>query len=172
MDPRGNIPTDQAAEELRQQWSDRTDTAGRIFQVVLGIREPTSHRAIAETASCYPKTAKKHLDLLADIGVVNAESRGYARNTAYVEWWEADHIAKNLSVKEITDRVRDLEERRDAYQARFEADDPRNITVIEEGEPMHEQMEKLREWSGIKRDLQVYELARQLVQNDGRLIPR
>ncbi|ELY26510.1 hypothetical protein C500_15145 [Natrialba magadii ATCC 43099] len=38
-------------------------------------------------------------------------------------------------------------------------------------ETIHERMIAVSEWQGVIRDIRLYELARQLSQNDGHLIP-
>jgi hypothetical protein len=38
-------------------------------------------------------------------------------------------------------------------------------------ETIHERMTAISEWQGLIRDIRLYELARQLSQNDGHLIP-
>jgi hypothetical protein len=45
--------------------------------------------------------------------------------------------------------------------------------VFEAGdhETIHERMNAVSEWKGVIRDIRLYELARQLSQNDGHLIP-
>ncbi|MFC7317104.1 DUF7342 family protein [Halomarina halobia] len=80
-----------------------------MYDVVLGISEPTPSPRIAERAECSPNAAKKHLDRLADMGIVRAD-RGsrpvrYERNDAYLEWQEASRIAADLSIDEIVERV-------------------------------------------------------------------
>jgi len=161
----------------RQQWLDDTDTFGRVYDVILGITTPTPAAEIAEIADCSPNAATKHLSRLAEMGVVNAdrESRParYSRNDGYLEWQEASRIARELSITEIIDRVESLEAERADYEERFGATDPTEVSVFEhdDHDMIHERMESISEWRGLRRDIRLYELARQLAQNDGHLIP-
>ena len=161
----------------RQQWLDDTDTFGRVYDVILGITTPTPAAEIAEIADCSPNAATKHLSRLAEMGVVNAdrESRParYSRNDGYLEWQEASRIARELSITEIIDRVESLEAERADYEERFGVTDPTEVSVFDHDDHdlIHERMEAISEWQGLRRDIRLYELARQLAQNDGHLIP-
>lgn len=170
-------PGRDAIDEARRRWRDGTDTFGRVYDVVLGITEPTPYSEIAGTADCSPNAAKKHLDRLAEMGIVRAdrESRParYERNDGYLEWQEASRIAAELTVEEIIERVRRLEERREEFVTRFGTEDPSSISVFErdEHETIHDRMAAVSEWQATTRDIRLYELARRLVQNDGHLLP-
>ncbi|WP_254546284.1 DUF7342 family protein [Halomarina pelagica] len=171
------VPSRDAVDEVRRRWRDRTDTFGRVYDAVLGISEPTPYPRIAERAECSPNAAKKHLDRLADMGIVRAD-RGsrparYERNDAYLEWQEASRIAADLSIDEIVERVERFEERRRRFEERFGATDPTTVSVFDsdDHEAIHERMAAIGEWRAIDRDVRLYELARRLAQNDGHLLP-
>lgn len=170
-------PSRNADDESRQRWQEGTDTFGRVYDVALGVTTPTAYTDIAGIADCSPNTAKKHLDRLAEMGIVRAdrESRPmrYERNDGYLEWQDANRIARELSVEEIIERVRDLEEQRETYEERFGTTDPMTVSVFDQDDhdAIHDRMTAVSEWQGIVRDVRLYELARQLAQNDGHLIP-
>ncbi|QUO48690.1 MULTISPECIES: DUF7342 family protein [Halorubrum] len=165
------------SEAGESRWQAGTDTFGRVYDAVLGLTSPTAYTDVADLADCSPNAAKKHLDRLAEMGVAraNRESRPatYERNEGYLEWQDASRIAADLSVEEIIDRVADLEERRSEYEARFDADDPSVVSVFDaaDHETVHERMEAVSDWRRAIRDRRLYELARRLAENDGRLIP-
>lgn len=164
-------------EYEQPRWQEGTDTFGRVYEVVLGLTSPTTHTEIADLADCSPNAAKKHLDRLAEMGIARAdhESRPatYERNDGYLEWQEASRIAADLSVDAIIDRVEALEDQRAEYESQFGTTDPTSIAVFDEGDhqTIHDRMNAVSEWQGVIRDLRLYELARQLSQNDGHLIP-
>ena len=160
----------------QRRWREGTDTFGRVYDVVLGITSPTTYTDIAALADCSPNAAKKHLDRLAEMGIarIDGESRPatYERNEGYLEWQDASRIATELSVEEIIDRVEALETQRAEYEAQFGTTDPADVSVFDHGdhETIHERMAAVSEWQGAIRDIRLYELARQLSQNDGHLI--
>lgn len=165
------------SEAGESRWQAGTDTFGRVYDAVLGLTSPTAYTDVADLADCSPNAAKKHLDRLAEMGIAraNRESRPatYERNEGYLEWQDASRIAADLSVEEIIDRVAELEARRSEYESRFDADDPSAVSVFDaaDHETVHERMEAVSDWRRAIRDRRLYELARRLAENDGRLIP-
>lgn len=168
---------DPAPEPNQQRWQEGTDTFGRVYEVALGVTSPTPHTEIAELADCSPNAAKKHLDRLSNMGIVrvNTDSRPpqYERNEGYLEWQDANRIADELTVDEIIDRVQALEEQHAEFQEQFGVANPTDVAVFDQGDhqTIHEQMAAVGDWQGVLRDIRLYELARQLSQNDGHLIP-
>ncbi|WP_121820064.1 DUF7342 family protein [Halostella salina] len=165
------------SDDTERRWQTGTDTFGRVYDVVLGITSPTAYTEIAELADCSPNSAKKHLDRLAEMGIARADRdtrpATYERNEGYLEWQDASRIATELSTESIIDRVEALEAQRTEYEAEFGTTDPTAVNVFEHGdhETIHERMTAVSEWQGVIRDIRLYELARQLSQNDGHLIP-
>jgi len=165
------------SDDTQRQWQTGTDTFGRVYDIVLGVTSPTAYTEIAELADCSPNAAKKHLDRLAEMGIVRAERDSrpatYERNEGYLEWQDASRIATELSIEAIIDRVEALESQRTEYEAQFETTDPTAVNVFDHDshETIHERMTTVSEWQGVIRDIRLYELARQLSQNDGHLIP-
>lgn len=164
-------------DDTQQRWQADTDTFDRVYDIVLGITTPTTYNEIAERADCSATTAKKHLDRLAGMGVVRKDEQSrparYERDDGYLEWQEASRIARDLSIEEIIDRVAELEAEHETYEQRFETTDPESVTVFDadDHETVHERMQAVSDWQATTRDLRLYELARQLAQNDGHLIP-
>ena len=165
------------SDDTQRRWQMGTDTFGRVYDAVLGVTAPTTYTEIAALADCSPNAAKKHLDRLAEMGIARAERDSrpatYERNEGYLEWQDASRIAAELPIEQIIDRVEALEAQRTEYEAQFETTDPTAVTVFEHDshETIHERMTAVSEWQGVIRDIRLYELARQLSQNDGHLIP-
>ncbi|AGB14882.1 Sugar-specific transcriptional regulator TrmB [Halovivax ruber XH-70] len=164
-------------EPDRSRWQGDRDTFDRVYDTLLGITEPTAATEIAEIAGCSPNAAKKHLDRLAEMGVATAASTSrpttYERNEGYLEWQTATRIAQELSVADIVDRVERLEDERDAYEVRFGATDPAAVSAFDSDDhgDVHDRMAAIADWHATIRDIRQYELARQIAQNDGRLLP-
>jgi len=164
-------------ESTARRWQSGRDTFDRVYAIALGITTPTPYTEIAEHADCAPNTAKKHLERLTEIGIITANRDArpaqYERNEGYLEWQDANRIAEALTVEEIIDRVDALETQRAEYESRFETNDPTTVSVFDHDDhgTVHERMTAINEWRGVIRDIRLYELARQLSQNDGHLIP-
>lgn len=97
----------------------------------------------------------------------------YQRHDGYLEWQEASRIGTDLSVDTILDRVEALERQRTEYEAEFGTTDPATVAVFnpEDHETIHDHMTAVSDWQSVIRDIRLYELARQLAQNDGHQIP-
>jgi hypothetical protein len=69
--------------------------------------------------------------------------------------------------------VETLETQRTDYEAQFGTTDPTTISVFDHDDhgTIHERIVAIGEWQGVIRDIRLYELARQLSQNNGHLIP-
>ena len=158
------------------RWQQGEDTFSRVYDVAMGITSPTPAAEIADVADCSPNAAKKHLDRLAKMGIVSVNRDGrpvqYERNEGYLEWQDASRIADELTVEEIIDRVGELEEERTDYEDEFDATDPTAVSVYDQDShgAIHDRMTAVSEWHGVIRDIRLYELARQLAENDGHLI--
>lgn len=170
-------PPAQDVDEVLHRWHDGTDTFSRVYDTVLGITDPMPYSDVAEIADCSPNAAKKHLERLAEMGIVRADRNSrparYERNDGYLEWQEASRLAEELTLEEIIERVQRLEDRRDEFEERFETTDPASVSVFDQDDhdSIHEQMNAISEWQSIGRDIHLYELARRLAQNDGHLLP-
>lgn len=156
-------------------WPDDADTFDRVYDVALGLTAPTSYADIADVANCSPNAAKKHLDRLAEMGIVRADTDArparYERNGGYLEWQEASRIARDLTVDEIVERVRGLEAERAEYEERFGTTDPDDVSVFDgDHQAVHERMATVSDWQAVDRNVRLYELARRLARNDGHLI--
>lgn len=165
------------SEREHPRWQEGTDTFSRVYEVVIGLTSPTAYTEVADIADCSPNAAKKHLDRLAEMGIARADREKrpamYERNDGYLEWQEANRIAADLSVEAIIDRVEALEAQRAEYESQFGTTDPATVAVFDadDHQTIHDRMIAVSEWQGVIRDLRLYELARQLAQNDGHLIP-
>lgn len=169
-------PSEDVVTDIRDSWERENDAFGRVYETILGISEFTRHHKIAEVAGCAPNTAKKHLNRLNQMGIVECQSSHrilkFRRNDAYLEWREVTQIADEQSVQDLAERVRELETKESELQEEFGVEGPDTASVYgsNSDRPRHEQMQVIGTWNGIQRDIRLYEAARQLQQNDGRLI--
>lgn len=145
------------------------------------MTDPTSYDEIARIADCPPNAARKHLDRLAERGIVRAHRDArparYEHNDGYFEWQEASRIAEERTVDEIVDRVATLEVEREEFRNRFDATDPSAVSALEHDDAVdnhqaiHERMDLLADWQALERDVRLYDLARRIALNDGHLVP-
>ncbi|SDY52778.1 DUF7342 family protein [Halopenitus persicus] len=169
-------PSEDVVTNIRDSWDAENDAFGRIYEVILGISEFTRHDDIADLARCSPNTAKKHLKRLKQMGIVEFQNPGrslmFRRNDTYLEWREVTQIAEKHSTQDLAERVRELEAKEAELKEEFGVEGPDTASIYEPNSdrPVHELMQEIGTWNSIQRDIRLYEAARQLQQNDSRLI--
>ncbi|WP_318567473.1 DUF7342 family protein [Salinigranum marinum] len=170
-------PTEEALKRAKQRWKGRKDTFARVYYAVLGLAEYTHYPEIADVADCSENSAKKHLDRLVEMGLVQRDPKlklaRYRRNEAYFEWLDASQIAQELSREEILERVEELESRRAEFEEQFDATDPSNIGLFDQytDQSTFDRLRSLSEWQSIDRDIQLYKIAFHIASNNGHLLP-
>lgn len=184
-------PFDEVLNEIIDYWSAEGETFERICKAIFDISEYTSHIEIAETAGCSRNSVKKHLDRLAELGLVDkhpgTELACYRRNSAYIEWRVLQHIIDKYPVEEIIERVAELETRQEEMSKRVEElEAPHEGTSDETGDipsirptpnvklnkSVSTWLEAANELETIKLRIRLYKLAYETQKNDGHLISR
>src|SRR6056297_3076562 len=123
-DERGPPETD-FSTELAERLAD-APTDDRVYRVALELVEPTRVATVADRADCSKTAARRHLDRLADIGLLTRvmdDPAAYRRNESYFEWRRFDRLV-SLSEEESTERLRSLLAEHAEYRDKFEVDEP------------------------------------------------
>jgi DNA-binding IscR family transcriptional regulator len=121
---------------------------------------------VAETARTSPKTARKHLNTLADEGFVTTESgenggTNYRRSSESLVVEQAADILEHVSMDELVVRVSEMRERISDFQAKYGVESPEELLVdqtnqtLSETTTTHEEFdpETIREWQTTRRNL-------------------
>ncbi|AGB16456.1 hypothetical protein Halru_1857 [Halovivax ruber XH-70] len=130
-DKRGPPETD-FSTELAERLDD-APTDDRVYRVALELVEPTRVATVADRADCSKTAARRHLDRLADIGLLTRVMDGpaaYRRNESYFEWRRFDRLA-SLSEEESNERLRSLLAEHADYRDEFEVDEPADVDPLE-----------------------------------------
>lgn len=178
MEYESSDPIKEAIETIQKQWQDRADASGRVFKTILNCNEYHHYSTIAEQANCAENTAKKHLDRLVDMGLVKRDTKHkmakYRRSRPYIEWWIAQRIASNYSVGEITNRIKELEEKQLELETHFDDLDltPKEIYMMEMASSVSEQLEAVTEWQYTEQRIRYHQLAFQISRFNDRFMPR
>jgi hypothetical protein len=148
------------------------DAEKRVYDTVLGAREPTAARAIADRAGCDPKTACKYLDWFARLGIVrehDGQPRTYERNDSFFEWRYANELAESHTAEELGERVAELSERIEAYRERYDAEDPSEVDALAVASGDIEAVwAELTDWTSVLQELRQHDRARQLSSDPAR----
>ncbi|TKX61864.1 Rrf2 family transcriptional regulator [Halorubrum sp. GN12_10-3_MGM] len=153
-------------EAVGTDWESNTTPYERIWNVIIHTYSPLSADTVANTARTAPKTARKHLNVLADEGFVETTpgehgSTQYRRSPESLVMEQASDILEHVSTDELVARIQDMREQLTEYQAEFGVESPEELAVsqtnqvlAESGGPQAEiDPERIREWKTLRRNL-------------------
>ncbi|CCQ32862.1 transcriptional regulator protein [Halorhabdus tiamatea SARL4B] len=153
-------------EVVEDEWEAETTPYERIRHVVAHAYSPVSADAVAEDALTTPKTARKHLDALAEEGFVETspgEHGGtlYRRSPESLVVEQAADILEHSRTDELATRVTEMRERLNEYRTEYGVDSPEelavertNQTLTESDSPQEEvDPETVRDWKTLRRNL-------------------
>lgn len=134
VEPRSLDPYDDINEAVRREWEAKTTPAERVKDVIRHTYDPVTAGAVADDAQTTAKTARKHLDTLADDGFVTT-TKGehgatlYQRSSESLITERANRLLSERSVEELTTRVAELQEKIHDYRETHGVDSPEELAV-------------------------------------------
>lgn len=153
-------------EAVEDEWEAETTPYERIRRVIAHTYEPVSADAVAADARTAPKTARKHLDTLADEGFVETtpgEHGGtqYQRSSESLVVEQAADILDHVSTDELVTRIQEMREQLAAYQSEFGVDSPEELAVDQANQALSSSVstqdpvdpETVRDWKTLRRNL-------------------
>jgi predicted ArsR family transcriptional regulator len=156
-------PTFDVAEGFDESMSD-APADERVYRVALQLYEPARTADIAERAACAPDTARRHLQRLAELGVIERvtdDPATYQRNDAYFEWRKRQRLA-DCSMDELQDRLETLTARERTFRERYDADTPADVDALAHAD--HDELEDvwpdLSEWQTVRNRIERLEVVR------------
>lgn len=151
-----------------ERWKQETKGIERVIDVALALTEPRTAGWVADEALVSEQTAREHLDLLTELGVVAATTaRGvtkYRPDATWLRFQEVAALVEKHSRDELLDRVESYKERiaetedsygvegPDALRSRAAADG----TGVEE---VREYRQAAAEWETLRHELDLLEEA-------------
>ncbi len=145
-----------------ERWKQETKSIERVIDVALTLAEPRTAGWIAEEAHVSEQTAREHLDLLADLGVVTATTaRGvtkYQPDAAWLRFQEVSAMVEEHSREELLDHVEDHQRRIQDAKERYGVDSPDALRAkAAEGDATVEEVREYRqaasEWATLEHEL-------------------
>jgi DNA-binding IscR family transcriptional regulator len=153
-------------KSAQDEWKAETTPYERVRHVIAHTYTPVSADAVAEDALTSPKTARKHLNALADEGFVvtsPGEHGGttYRRSPESLVVEQAADILEHVSTDELVTRIGEMRDQLTEYRAEFGVDSPEELAVEQTnqtlGETPSEQQdidsETIQEWQTLRRNL-------------------
>ena len=144
-------------ERVTEKWKADTSPGERVRTVMKRTYDPQSVATIAERALTSETTARKHLDVLAEDGFVEAvsppEERGtwYKRAPRSVVLERAQQILDSVDVQTLSARVTDLRETVREFEDRTGAESPRAAAIAD----AEVDAAAMAEWQTARRNLKL-----------------
>lgn len=142
----------------------------RVYRTALQLYEPTRVAIIADRASCATDTARRHLERLADIGVlerVGDSPLTYRRNESYFEWRKRDRL-KQLTSEQLQDQLTELTTRDREFKEFYDAEAPSDVDALDHSS--YDQVEEvwldLSEWETVRQRIRRLEAVRKQRSTD------
>lgn len=158
-------PFDDVNEAVVQDWIQETSPYTRVRQIASSVYTPQPVATIADRASVSEKTARKHLETLAEEGFVSTQPGDYgatlyARSSESLVVEQATDILDELSVAELRDRVSELRSTLREFQETYNAESPEELAAQAADDTLrsqpvdHDQIDAdLMEWQTTRRNL-------------------
>ncbi len=153
-------------EVVGNEWEAETTPYERIRHVIAHTYSPVSADAVAEDARTAPKTARKHLNTLAEEGFVETETGEhggtlYRRSPESLVVEQAVDILEHVSTDELVARIQEMREQLFEYQSKFGVESPEQLAVdrtnqalaASESTPDEPDPKTIREWKTLRRNL-------------------
>lgn len=155
---------DDVNEAVEAEWREETTPFERVRTVVARTYGPATAADLADEALTSPKTARKHLESLAESGFVATENGPngatcYRRSPESLVTEQASDLLADLGTAELATRVAELRETVADYRERFGAESPADLAVAQgtvEGPGASDDRpdpEAVREWQTVRRNL-------------------
>jgi len=153
-------------EVVSEEWVSETTPYERVRHVIAHTYESVSVDAIADDARTSPKTARKHLNALANEGFVvtaTGEHGGttYRRSPESLVVEQAADILEQVSTDELTTRIAEMRDQLSSYQSEYSVDSPEELAVEQTNQALSESAsaqrdidaETIQEWQTLRRNL-------------------
>ena len=157
---------DDINEAVATDWESETTPYERVREVISRTYTPLPAQAVAESARTSPKTARKHLDTLADDGFVTTETGEnggtiYRRSSESLVVEQAAEILDTVSMDELVARVSEMRDRISDLQAEYGVESPEELVVDRANQTLSGaattdddiDAEMLQEWKTTRRNL-------------------
>ena len=157
---------DDVNQTVRDEWKAETTPYERIREVISRTYTPTDAETLADEACTSPKTARKHLNTLADDGFVATETGAngatlYRRSAESLVVEQAGDILSQVSTEELRERIAEMREQLTNFQREYGVESPEELAIDRTNELLDESGdgggepddETIRDWKTTRRNL-------------------
>lgn len=149
-------------------WKQETKGIERVIDVMLTVEEPQTAGWIAGEAHVSEQTAREHLQLFADLGVLTATTVSgvtkFHPHPAWLRFQELSQLTEQYDRDELLDQVKDLKEWIESTESRFGVDSPDELRAkAADDDTTVDEVKEFRtaasEWESAIHDLQIRQQA-------------
>ena len=157
---------DDVNQAVRDEWTGETTPYERIREIISRTYTPTDAETLADEACTSPKTARKHLNTLADDGFVATETGAngatlYRRSAESLVVEQAGDILSQVSTEDLRERIAEMREQLTDFQREYGVESPEELAIDRTNELLDESEdgggepdnETIREWKTTRRNL-------------------
>ena len=157
---------DDVNQAVRDEWTGEITPYERIREVISRTYTPTDAETLADEACTSPKTARKHLNTLADDGFVATETGAngatlYRRSAESLVVEQAGDILSQVSTEDLRGRIAEMREQLTDFQREYGVESPEELAIDRTNELLDESGhgngepddETIREWKTTRRNL-------------------
>ena len=165
-DPGEPEASDEVNQMVRDEWTGETTSYERIREVISRTYTPTDADTLADEACTSPKTARKHLNTLADDGFVATDTGAngatlYRRSAESLVVEQAGDILSQVSTEDLRERIAEMREQLTDFQREYGVESPEELAIDRTNELLDESGhgdgepddETIREWKTTRRNL-------------------
>lgn len=140
-DPSDTEQFDDVDEAVLEEWTAETTPYERVRSVIATTYTPVTADDVASEARTAPKTARKHLEALAEEGFVTTEpgehgGTSYRRSSESLVVEQAADILANVSTEELRSRVSEMRERLTEFRTEYGVESPEELAVARTNETL------------------------------------
>jgi DNA-binding IscR family transcriptional regulator len=157
---------DDVDEAVGEEWEAETTPYERVREVISREYTPRSAETVAADARTSPKTARKHLEALAEEGFVTASTGDhggtyYRRSPESLVVEQATDVLSHVSLDELVNRIAAMRETITEFQTEYGVESPEELMVERANQTLSEASENereidpdtLQEWQTTRRNL-------------------
>lgn len=149
-------------------WKAQTKAIERVIDVAQTLEQPRTANWIAEQAAVAEQTARDHLDLLTDLGVLTATTAHsvtrYQPDAAYARFQTVSRCVEQHTKTDLLDTVEELREQTAAIETEYGVETPDELRALatDEETPIEDITDYRRaaaEWDSLRHRLSIYQEA-------------
>lgn len=151
-----------------EAWKSQTKAIERVIDVAMTLEQPRTAGWLSDEAAVAEQTAREHLELLKDLGMLTATTAHgvtrYQPDSAYVRFRTISGCVERHSKDELLDAVETLREQTTALESEYGVETPDELRTLAASddtsiEDIKEYRQVAAEWENLCHQLSIFQEA-------------